>query len=106
VSQHLPSAAALGSLWVCDEVNSDLVRIDPDAGRVLTRIPFSAADPGDPAFAVITGRRSVWLIDTNLANGISRVDPTTNQIARLTPSRGVTIGLSAVVAARPRIARP
>ncbi|HEX6472143.1 MAG TPA: hypothetical protein VF069_23830 [Streptosporangiaceae bacterium] len=102
VSQDLPAAAALGSLWVCDEVASELVRIDPRTGRTLARIPFPAADADDPAFAVIAGRRTIWMIDTNLANGISQVDPTTNRITRLVASRGVSSGVSAAVAARPR----
>jgi streptogramin lyase len=102
VSQDLPTAAALGSLWVCDEVASELVRVDPRTGSTLARIPFHAADPDDPAFAVIAGRRTVWLIDTNLAGGISQVDPAANRISRLVASHGVSPGVSAVVAARPR----
>jgi hypothetical protein len=101
VSQHLPTAATLGSLWVCDEVDSEVVRIDQRTGRVVARTPFSAADADDPAFAVVTGRRSVWVIDTNLADGISRVDPATNRIVRLTRSNGVSTGVSGVVAAPP-----
>jgi streptogramin lyase len=102
VSQDLPAAGALGSLWVCDEVDSELVRIDQATGRVLARIPFSAADPDDPAFTVVTGRASVWLPDTNLAGGISRVDPATNRSTRLVSSKGVPHGVSAAVAAPPR----
>jgi streptogramin lyase len=84
-------------------VASELVRIDPRTGHTLARIPFLAADRDDPAFWVITGRRTVWVIDSNLANGISRVDPATDRITRLVASRGVSIGVSAAVAAPPEI---
>jgi hypothetical protein len=53
-------------------------------------------------WVAVAGRASVWVIDTNLADGISRVEPATNRITRLLPSKGVTLGGSAVVAARPR----
>ncbi|SIM57469.1 hypothetical protein SAMN04489832_0726 [Micromonospora cremea] len=101
VSQDLGAAAAIGSLWVADEGRSELVRIDLQTAEVIARLPVTAADPDDPAFAVVAGQHSVWLIDTNLANGVLHVDPTTNRVLRLTSSIGVSLGVSAVVAPPP-----
>lgn len=92
VSQDLPAVAALGSLWVGDEVRSEIVRLDPATGRVLARIPFAAADPDDPAFALLAGETTVWVLD----GGVSQVDPATDRVTRIVPAApGV---LSAVVA--------
>lgn len=101
VSQDLPTAVGLGSLWVCDEVRSELVRVDLRTARVVSRSPVAAADPDDAAFRVVAGATSVWLIDGNLTDGVQRVDPVTGRTVRVVrPSRSPS-GLSAVVAARP-----
>jgi hypothetical protein len=105
VSQIFPAAIAAGSLWVADEANSSLVRIDVRTGTVLARLRVRAGDPGDPAFIVVAGRRSVWLVDSDLANGVQRVDPATNAVVRLAPSKGVS-SVTAVVAAPPRKENP
>jgi hypothetical protein len=101
-SQGFPAAVGLGSLWVCDEVYGRLVRVEPDSGRISARMTVPAADPDDPAFAVLAGRHSVWLVDTNDADGVMRVDPEAGRVARLARSTGVSRGVSAIVAAPPR----
>lgn len=101
VSQDFPAAVALGSLWIGDEVYSELIRLDLATGKVIARLKVPAADPDDPAFGPVAGAQSLWLVDGNLANGILRVDPTTNQVIRLAGSTGVSLGLTAVVAAPP-----
>jgi hypothetical protein len=98
-SQDFPSAMALGSLWVCDEVDSKVVRVDLARATVTARIGVDAADPDDPAFAVVAGERSVWIVDTNFADGVQRIDPETNQAVRLSASSGSAAGVTAVVAA-------
>jgi hypothetical protein len=99
-SQDFPSALALGSLWVCDEVDSKLIRVDLARATVTARIRVdAAADPDAPAFAVVAGERSVWLVDTNLADGVQRIDPRTNRAVRLAASSGSAAGVTAVVAA-------
>jgi streptogramin lyase len=98
VSQDLPSVAALGAIWVGDEVRSQIVRIDAATGRVLARMPFSAADPDDPAFGLVAGRSSVWVLDGDLAGGVSRVDTTANRAVRILPGKPASGALSAVVA--------
>jgi streptogramin lyase len=89
VSQDLPSVVALGDLWVGDEVASEIVRVDGATGHVLARVPFTAADPDDPAFSLIAGPGSVWVVD----GGVARVDPLTNTVTRIVPAGS---GLSAV----------
>jgi hypothetical protein len=101
VSQDLPAVAGLGSLWVGDEVRSQVVRVSLGSGRVIARIPFVAADPGDPAFRMVAGRASVWILDSNFADGVSRLDPDTDRITRLTRAGQATPGLSAVVSRAP-----
>jgi hypothetical protein len=94
VSQDLPAVAALGSLWVGDEVRSEIVRLDAATGHVLARIPFAAADPADPAFALLAGENTVWVLD----GGVSRVDPATDRVTRIVPATPGPGVLSAVVA--------
>jgi hypothetical protein len=96
VSQDLPSTAALGSLWVVDEVRSEVVRVEP--GRVVARIPVGAPDADDPAIAVLAGTRSVWVLDLRVADGVFRVDPATNRLWRVGPSAAAA-GVAAVVVA-------
>ena len=100
-SQDFPAAVGLSSLWVCDEVYSRLLRVESSTGRVSARMAVSADDSDDPAFAVVSGRRSIWLIDTNFADGVMRVDPAAGRVARLARSTGVSSGVTAVVAAPP-----
>jgi hypothetical protein len=100
-SQDFPSAVALGSLWVCDEVESKLIRLDLGTGRVIARIPVAATDPADPAFRVLAGERSVWLVDSNLADGVLRINPDANQAVRLAAPSGTFGGAPAAVAAPP-----
>jgi outer membrane protein assembly factor BamB len=92
VSQDLPSVAAAGSLWVADEVKSQVVRLDAATGTVLARTPFAAADP---AFGLVAGQYTVWVLDRN----VSRADPATNAITRVLEGADP---LAVVVAAPPR----
>jgi hypothetical protein len=102
VSQDLPAAASQDSLWVGDEVRSEIVRVSLRSGQILARIPFAAADTDDPAFSIVAGTASVWVVDGNFADGVSRVDQTANHVTRLTPAAHGTSGLSAVVSTPPQ----
>jgi len=82
VSQELPAVAALGDLWVGDEITSQIVRVDGETGHVLARMPFTAADPDDPAFHLMAGPGSVWVLD----GGVARIDPVTNTVTRILPA--------------------
>jgi hypothetical protein len=98
VSQDFPTRAALGSLWLGDQVSSELVRLDISTGAVLARLPVDASDPDDPLFDIVAGQQSVWVID----RGVSRVDPVTNRVLRLTQPTSESMRVSAAVAAPPR----
>ncbi|HEX7743652.1 MAG TPA: hypothetical protein VF462_00085 [Micromonosporaceae bacterium] len=101
VSQQFSAALAVGSLWIADEARSELVRVDLRTAEVVARLPVETADPDDPAFAIVPGQRSVWVIDTNLPNGVLRVDPTANRVQRLASATDMSTWMSAVVAAPP-----
>jgi outer membrane protein assembly factor BamB len=101
VSQDFPATVALGSLWIGDEVYSELIRLDLATGKVTARLAVPAADPDEPAFGPVAGAKSLWLIDGNLANGVLRVDPATNRVVRLAGSTGVSLGQTAVVSSPP-----
>jgi hypothetical protein len=105
VSQDLPAAASQDSLWAGDEAHSEVVRVSLGSGRILARIHIAAADPDDPAFSIVAGRTSVWVLDGNFADGVSRIDPITNRATRLVRATRGSSGLSAVVSAPPRTPR-
>jgi hypothetical protein len=94
------AVAAVGSLWAVDGDGFELVRVDLRTGQVAARLAVDA-DRDDPAFAVVAGQYSVWLVGDNLANGVMRVDPATNRVLRLAAPTGAALGVSAVVAAPP-----
>jgi streptogramin lyase len=85
VSQDLPAVAAAGSLWVGDEVRSEIVRVDAATGQVVARMPFAASDPDDPAFFLVAGKSTVWVLD----HGVSKVDIAANRVTRVTNLPGV-----------------
>jgi hypothetical protein len=101
------AVAALGSFWVCDSERSEVVRIDLSTATVRAHIPVPTADPDEPEFAVVAGQHSVWVVDSNLANYVQRVDPATNRTWRMAataPAPAGTapvFGISAVVAESP-----
>ena len=65
-------ARGAGSLWIADNSENQLLRIDPASGRVLHRIPIQI--PWGVAF----GEGAVWV--TSNATGVLRVDPETNRV--------------------------
>jgi YVTN family beta-propeller protein len=69
-------AAGAGSLWVADELEGMLVRVDPKQRRVLARTKV-----GRMPTAVAVGAGAVWV-----ANGgdgtVSRIDPATNRVTK------------------------
>lgn len=101
------AVAALGSLWVCDALRSEVVRIDLSTDAVRARIPVLTAFPEKPEFEVLAGQHSVWVVDDILANYVQRVDPATNRVWRIAttvPAPAGTapvFGVSAVVAEFP-----
>jgi hypothetical protein len=86
-SESYYTAAAAGSLWIAEETWCRVVRVDAGTGHVLARIPVTAAEPGRPAFVPVTGQSAVWVLDYNLADGFSRIDPASNRAVRVRESR-------------------
>jgi hypothetical protein len=94
------AAAGSGSLWLADEIWSTVIRVDAGTGRILARIPVTTGEPDSPAFFPAAGESTVWVLDYNLADGFSRIDPATNQAVRVRESSGVH-SFSAAIAAAP-----
>ncbi|WP_433293070.1 hypothetical protein ACQP2F_29690 [Actinoplanes sp. CA-030573] len=102
VSQDLPAASAMGSLWVGDGVRSEVVRIDAATGAVLARLPVAAADADDPSFGLVAGRSTVWVLDGDFGGGVSRIDAAGGRVVRVLPGKPGSGALSAVVSLPPR----
>lgn len=66
------NAQCFGSVWVADNEESTVLRVDPSTGVVQTRIP--AHDPWE----VACGDRDVWITSNGI--GVRRIDPRTNRI--------------------------
>jgi hypothetical protein len=90
----------LGALWIADEIWSTVIRIDAGTGRILARIPVTVGEPDSPAFFPVAGESTVWVLDYNLADGFSRIDPATNRAVRVRESSGVN-SFSAAIAPAP-----
>lgn len=103
IRQDLPAGASAGSFWVADKATAQLLRVDVSSGAVQARLPIPAADGGGtPAFAVVAGWRSVWLVESDLAKGVSLVEPDGHKITRLPPPEGASGAVSAAVGPAPR----
>jgi virginiamycin B lyase len=71
---HLPSRLAIGEggIWVTDQSDTAVYRIDPQTNQVATTIPLDTAPEG-----LVVGAGAVWVTDQG---GLSRIDPQTNEI--------------------------
>ena len=80
-------AHCFGSMWVVDNGDQELLRVDPSTGRIVARIP--AQYP----WAVECDDRDVWLT-SNLV-GVHRIDPRRNKIVTTTrtPAPNVTLAV-------------
>lgn len=95
VGRHpLVITASTDSIWVANNADQSLSRIDPLTNLVTATIPV-----GDSPFGVAAGFGSIWV--TNVSDGkVTRIDPSTNQaIATIQTQRtalAVTVGAGAV----------
>jgi streptogramin lyase len=71
-------AVGAGSLWVssADGAADAVLRVDPEAGRVVDRIPV----PAESATSLAFGHGSVWIASSG-RDTVSRVDPRTGEVA-------------------------
>jgi hypothetical protein len=88
IANVMDLAVGAGSVWVssADGFADAVLKVDPETGRVVDRIPVPAESPTSLAF----GHGSVWV--TNSERGtLSRVDPRTGEVAaKIEVGRGAT----------------
>jgi virginiamycin B lyase len=88
------AAAGFGSIWVADELEGRLYRVDPAARRVVGVLGVGTAPT-----AVAAGAGAVWVANTG-SGTVSRVDPRTNRVDRTfrvgRAPRGIAVGGGAV----------
>jgi YVTN family beta-propeller protein len=87
-------AAGAGALWVADELEGTLTRVDPARSRLVARIKV-----GNMPTAVVAGAGSLWVANTGDGT-VSRIDPETDRVSAtlrvgLAP-RALAIGAGAV----------
>ena len=70
------STSGAGSVWVTEPDASEIVRIDPDSGSIVDRIPV-VGSPGPIAFAA----GAVWVTDV-FGSRVLRIDPVTDRITQ------------------------
>jgi DNA-binding SARP family transcriptional activator/ABC-type transport system substrate-binding protein len=78
-----PAGLAVGfdSVWVLDRDVPQLLRVDPDIGRVLTKIPLPLAAGGYFPAGVTVGAGSVWAAYDSPGQ-LVRVDPATGRVVK------------------------
>jgi YVTN family beta-propeller protein len=69
-------ASAAGSLWLADPTDQAVLRVDPDTGAVVDRVPVGG-QPGSLA----VGAGAVWVAST-LNGSIARLDPKTETVTQ------------------------
>jgi DNA-binding beta-propeller fold protein YncE len=71
-------ALAAGSLWVTEDVDNTVTRVDPATGAVTGTVRLHGANFPDPSLAV-TGAGSLW-VAARTTGTLSRVDPRTGKL--------------------------
>ena len=84
-------AVGFGAVWVLDRDVPQLLRVDPDIGRVIEKIPLPLAVGYFPA-GVTVGARSVWAAYDSPGQ-LVRVDPATGRVVKR-----IVIGSPTVIA--------
>jgi outer membrane protein assembly factor BamB len=82
----IPQAATIGagSVWITEDAGS-VLRLDPDTGRVIARVPV-----GDSAAGVAASADAIWVVAAPQGheNRVVRIDPRINRVVARTPSFG------------------
>jgi len=87
-------AVGFDSVWVLNQGDGTVSRIDPVTNRVIATIQLEIPGAGGD---IATGSGAVWV--TNLGKPLSRVDPATNQVTAQFVGPGgdaLRVGLGAV----------
>src|SRR5262245_53766773 len=88
-----PSGAliAAGSLWVTNDVDNTVSRIDPDTNAVAQTIALRGAGFPDPAFETFDGK-AVWVVAPTTGT-VSRLDARTGALTATTAVPGLALGI-------------
>jgi hypothetical protein len=75
-----PLAAGLGSVWIVDNVSSQIWQVDPGSstGRTAPSIVRSISLSGTP-LGVTVGAGSVWVVTAE--GDVNRIEPTSGRVA-------------------------
>jgi len=84
------ATSGAGSVWQTDYANNAVLRIDPDSGKVLAKIPVGS----QPLGAVVTAD-GVWVANEH-SGSVTRIDPKTNKVV-------ATVSINAPDSAGPQI---
>ena len=74
------------TIWAISAKSASALEIDPDSGRVLTRIPITSR-PGSTRpvpIAVTAGARAVWVLNANTPS-VTRIDPVLKSVRATIP---------------------
>jgi virginiamycin B lyase len=73
---HLPFRLAIGegAIWVTDQKDSAVYRIDPQTNQVVATIPVGSVPKG-----LLVGESAVWVANTG-GTTVSRIDTQTNEV--------------------------
>jgi YVTN family beta-propeller protein len=84
--------AAAGSIWVTNDVDNTVTRIDPNTKTVTRTIALRGADFPDPTFAAFDGR-AVWVV-ARTTGTVSRLDARTGALTATTTVPGLALGIA------------
>lgn len=73
-------ALAAGSVWVSNEVDGTVSRIDPATNEIVATIAIGESGPGGAGASWLAATdEAVWVVNEN-ALAIARIDPSTNEV--------------------------
>jgi Bacterial transcriptional activator domain/Bacterial extracellular solute-binding proteins, family 5 Middle len=74
-------AVGFGAVWVLDKDVPQLLRVDPEVGRVVDSVPLPLAGPGYFPAGIVVGARSVWAVYDSPGQ-LVRVDPILGRVVK------------------------
>lgn len=84
--------AAAGSLWVTNDVDNTVTRIDPATSTVTQTIPLRGKEYPDPSFAAFDGH-AVWVVAPTTGT-VSRLDARTGALSATTAVPALSLGIA------------
>ncbi len=74
-------AVGFGAVWVLDKDVPQLLRVDPEVGRVVDSVPLPLAGPGYFPAGIAVGARSLWAAYDSPGQ-LVRVDPDSGRVVK------------------------